>query len=97
MKNKLKGGAGIADWMMTLGSIPGVPQLMNNMGPFGQVLGNASGLAQSFGKTAGQLMKESSKDGEKVAGFTDILGGPLKSFFGSGKNKPAVIKNFETH
>jgi hypothetical protein len=35
MKNKLKGGAGIADWMMTLGSIPGVPQLMNNMGPFG--------------------------------------------------------------
>lgn len=96
MKNNLKGGAGIADWMMTLGSIPGVPQLMNNMGPFGQVLGNASGLAQSFGKTAGQLMKEQSKDGEKVAGFTDILGGPLKSFFGSGK-PPAVIKKFQTH
>jgi hypothetical protein len=37
-----------------------------------------------------QLVKEQSKDGEKVAGFTDILGGPLKSFFGSGK-PPAVI------
>jgi hypothetical protein len=85
MNKKLKGGAGIADWMLTLGSIPGVPQLMNNMGPFGQVLGNASGLAQSFGKTAGQLMKEQSKDGEKVAGFTDALS-PLKSIFGFGAN-----------
>ncbi len=81
---------------MTSGSIPGVPQILNNMGPFGQVLGNASGLAQSFSKTAGQLMKESSKDGEKVAGFTDILGGPLKSMLGFGK-PPAVIKKFETH
>jgi hypothetical protein len=85
MNKKLKGGAGIADWMLTLGSIPGVPQLMNNMGPFGQVLGNASGLAQSFGKTAGQLIKEQSKDGEKVAGFTDALS-PLKSIFGFGAN-----------
>ena len=96
MKKNIKGGAGIADWMMTLGSIPGVPQLMNNMGPFGQVLGNASGLAQSFGKTAGQLIKEQSKDGEKVAGFTDILGGPLKSMFGFGV-APPVIRKFETH
>jgi hypothetical protein len=59
---------------------------MNNMGPFGQVLGNASGLMQSFGKTAGQLMKEGSKDGEKVAGFTDSLGG-LKSLVGFGKKR----------
>jgi hypothetical protein len=85
-KRKMHGGAGIADWMLTLGSIPGVPQLMNNFGPFGQVLGNASGLAQTFGKTAGQLMKEGSKEGEKVAGFTDALGG-LKSLVGFGKKK----------
>ena len=95
MNKKLKGGAGIADWMLTLGSIPGVPQLMNNMGPFGQVLGNASGLAQSFGKTAGQLMKEQSKDGEKVAGFTDALS-PLKSIFGFGK-PPAIISKCNKH
>ena len=85
-KKKVKGGAGIADWALTLGSIPGIPQLMNNFGPFGQVLGNASGLAQTFGKTAGQLAKEASKDGEKVAGFTDSLGG-IKSMFGFGKKK----------
>lgn len=95
-KRKMKGGAGIADWMLTLGSIPGVPQLMNNMGPFGQVLGNASGLAQSFGKTAGQLIKEQSKDGEKVAGFTDILGGPFKSMLGFGK-PPAIINKYNKH
>jgi len=83
---KLHGGAGLADWALTLGSIPGIPQLMNNFGPFGQVLGNASGLAQTFGKTAGQLAKEASKDGEKVAGFTDSLGG-IKSMFGFGKKK----------
>jgi hypothetical protein len=94
--DKIHGGAGIADWMLTLGSIPGVPQLMNNMGPFGQVLGNMSGLAQSFGKTAGQLMKEQSKDGEKVAGFTDALGGPLKAMVGFGKS-PAVIRKCQTH
>ena len=85
-KKKVKGGAGIADWALTLGSIPGIPQLMNNFGPFGQVLGQASGLAQTFGKTAGQLAKEASKDGEKVAGFTDSLGG-IKSMFGFGKKK----------
>lgn len=85
-RKKMHGGAGIGDWLLTLGSIPGVPQLMNNMGPFGQVLGNASGLAQSFGKTAGQLMKEGSKEGEKVAGFTDALGG-LKSLVGFGKKR----------
>jgi len=85
-KKKVKGGAGIMDWALTLGSIPGIPQLMNNFGPFGQVLGNASGLAQTFGKTAGQLAKEASKDGEKVAGFTDSLGG-IKSMFGFGKKK----------
>jgi len=85
-KKKVKGGAGLADWALTLGSIPGIPQLMNNFGPFGQVLGNASGLAQTFGKTAGQLAKEASKDGEKVAGFTDSLGG-IKSMFGFGKKR----------
>jgi len=85
--DKIHGGAGIADWMLTLGSIPGVPQLMNNMGPFGQILGNASGLAQTFGKTAGQLIKEQSKSGEKVAGFTDALGGPLKAMFGGKKSR----------
>lgn len=85
-KKKVRGGAGIADWALTLGSIPGIPQLMNNFGPFGQVLGNASGLAQTFGKTAGQLAKEASKEGEKVAGFTDSLGG-IKSMFGFGKKR----------
>ena len=85
--DKIHGGAGIADWMLTLGSIPGVPQLMNNMGPFGQVLGNMSGLAQTFGKTAGQLIKEQSKSGEKVAGFTDALGGPLKAMVGGKKSR----------
>ena len=94
--DKIHGGAGIADWMLTLGSIPGVPQLMNNMGPFGQILGNASGLAQTFGKTAGQLLKEQSKSGEKVAGFTDALGGPLKAMVGFGKS-PAVIRKCQTH
>lgn len=83
---KMRGGAGIADWALTLGSIPGIPQLMNNFGPFGQVLGQASGLAQTFGKTAGQLAKEASKEGEKVAGFTDSLGG-IKSMFGFGQQK----------
>jgi hypothetical protein len=89
-KKKVKGGAGIADWALTLGSIPGIPQLMNNFGPFGQVLGNASGLAQSFGKTAGQLIKEQSKDGEKVAGFTDAITSPLgglTKMFGFGKKR----------
>jgi len=90
--DKIHGGAGIADWMLTLGSIPGIPQLMNNMGPFGQVLGNMSGLAQSFGKTAGQLIKEQSKDGEKVAGFTDALGGPLKAMAGLGGKKSRAKK-----
>jgi hypothetical protein len=85
-KKKMRGGAGIADWALTLGSIPGVPQLLNNFGPFGQVLGQASGLAQTFGKTAGQLAKEASKEGEKVAGFTDSLGG-IKSMFGFGQQK----------
>jgi hypothetical protein len=83
---KIQGGAGLADYMLTLGSIPGVPQLLNNFGPFGQVLGQASGLAQTFGKTAGQLAKEQSKEGEKVAGFTDSLGG-LTKMFGFGKKK----------
>lgn len=90
--DKIHGGAGIADWMLTLGSIPGVPQLMNNMGPFGQILGNASGLAQTFGKTAGQLIKEQSKSGEKVAGFTDALGGPLKAMVGLGGKKSRAKK-----
>jgi hypothetical protein len=83
---KIQGGSGIGDWALTLGSIPGVPQLLNNFGPFGQVLGQASGLAQTFGKTAGQLAKEASKEGEKVAGFTDSLGG-IKSMFGFGQQK----------
>jgi hypothetical protein len=85
-KRKIRGGAGLADYGMVLGSLPGIPQFLNNLGPFGQILGQAGGLAQSFGKTAGQLLKQQSDSGEKIDKFSGSLS-PLKSIFGFGKKK----------
>jgi len=83
---KPRGGAGIGDYLSTIGHLPGLSQALNMVPVIGPMLGVASSLGQTGAKLASQGMKEASNNGEKISGFSGLLG-PLKSMFGFGKMK----------
>ena len=93
---KPRGGAGIGDYLSTIGHLPGLSQALNMVPVIGPMLGVASSLGQTGAKLASQGMKEASNNGEKISGFSGLLG-PLKSMFGFGKMKRGggPFKNFK--
>jgi hypothetical protein len=83
-RKKMKGGAGISDYLSVLGNIPGLSQMAGMVPIIGPMLGPAIGLAQTGSNIASQGMKEAGLGpGEQVKGLFGTIG----KLFGMGKNK----------
>ena len=95
-RKKPRGGAGIGDYLSTIGHLPGLSQAFNMVPVIGPMLGVASSLGQTGAKLASQGMKQASNNGEKISGFSGLLG-PFKSMLGFGKMKRGggPFKNFK--
>jgi hypothetical protein len=83
-RKKMKGGAGISDYLSVLGNMPGLSQMAGMVPIIGPMLGPAIGLAQTGSNIASQGMKEAGLGpGEQVKGLFGTIG----KLFGFGKNK----------
>jgi hypothetical protein len=79
------GRANLADWFMSLGSVPHLDTVAKFMPGIGEGMSSAIGLAQTFGKVMGQLSKQVGQTGnaEKVDAFLPAI----KSLGGRKKKK----------
>ena len=93
-RKKMKGGAGISDYLSVLGNIPGLSQAASMVPIIGPMLGPAIGLAQTGSNIASQGMKEAGLGpGEQVKGLFGTIG----KLFGMGKPNKMGLELLKAH
>lgn len=91
---KMKGGAGISDYLSVLGNMPGLSQMAGMVPIIGPMLGPAIGLAQTGSNIASQGMKEAGLGpGEQVKGLFGTIG----KLFGMGKPNKMGLELLKAH
>jgi hypothetical protein len=93
-RKKMKGGAGISDYLSVLGNMPGLSQMAGMVPIIGPMLGPAIGLAQTGSNIASQGMKEAGLGpGEQVKGLFGTIG----KLFGMGKPNKMGLELLKAH
>jgi len=92
-RRKVKGGAGIEDYLSFFGNIPGGSQALSMIPGFGSILAPVFDLAQSASKIGSEIGKQVKGSDEKMSGDALSSLSPMKSLlpfslpFGKGKRK----------
>jgi hypothetical protein len=92
-RRKVKGGAGIEDYLSFFGNIPGGSQALSMIPGFGSILAPVFDLAQSASKIGSELGKQIKGSDEKMSGDALSSLSPMKGLlpfslpFGKGKRK----------
>jgi hypothetical protein len=92
-RRKVKGGAGIEDYLSFFGNIPGGSQALSMIPGFGSILSPVFDLAQSASKIGSEIGKQIKGSPEKMSGDALSSLSPMKSLlpfslpFGKGKMK----------
>jgi hypothetical protein len=92
-RRKVKGGAGIEDYLSFFGNIPGGSQALSMIPGFGSILAPVFDLAQSASKIGSEIGKQVKGSEEKMSGDALSSLSPMKSLlpfslpFGKGKRK----------